>query len=123
MANKKEMMVLGAAAAGAASYYLYGKMKPKEEAGKNNASPALNQSKLPPKDSHVALENREDKTSGMPSSELKPKKEAVQATDPKNLDDKKVKDALDAIQNPEVKREKSRSEQQAEKKPQKEDSA
>ena len=121
MANKKEMMVLGAAVAGAGSYYLYGKMKPKEEAGKNNANPALNQSKLPPKDSHVALENKDDKTSGIPTSELTPKKEAVKDTDPKNLDDKKVKDALDAIQNPEVKREKPG--RQAEKKPQKDDSA
>ena len=107
MANKKEMMALGAVAAGAASYYLYGKMKPKDEAGKNNGSPALNQSKLPPKDSPVPSESKKDKTSGLPSSELNPKSSAVKESDPKNLDDKKVKDALDAIQNPEVKREKS----------------
>ena len=57
MANKKEMMVLGGAAVGIASYYLYGKVKPKEESGKNNANPANAQSKL--KDSHV---NTEDST-------------------------------------------------------------
>ena len=114
MANKREMMALGAAVAGAASYYLYGKMKPKDEAGKNNGSPALNQSKLPPKESPVPSETKEDKTSGLAPS-------AVKESDPKNLDDKKVKDALDAIQNPEVKREKSG--RQAEKEPKKENSA
>ena len=55
MANKKEMMVLGGAAVGIASYYLYGKVKPKEESGKNNANPANAQSKL--KDSRVNTEN------------------------------------------------------------------
>ena len=121
MANRKEMMALGAAVAGAASYYLYGKMKPKDEAGKNNGSPALNQSKLPPKESPVPSETKEDKTSGLAPSELKPKSSAVKESDSKNLDDKKVKDALDAIQNPEVKREKSG--RQAEKEPKKENSA
>ena len=116
MANRKEMMALGAAVAGAASYYLYGKMKPKDEAGKNNGSPALNQSKLPPKESPVPSESKEDKASGLAPSELKPKSSAV-----KESDDKKVKDALDAIQNPEVKREKSG--RQAEKEPKKENSA
>ena len=113
-------MALGAVAAGAAGYYVYGKMKPKDEAGKNNGSPALNQSKLPPKESPVSSESKEDKTSGLPPSELNPKSSA-EKSDPKNLDDKKVKDALDAIQNPEVKREKSG--RQAEKEPKKENSA
>ena len=59
MANKKEMMVLGGAAAGIASYYLYGKVKPKEESGKNNANPAHANAQSKLKDSHV---NTEDTT-------------------------------------------------------------
>ena len=104
MANKKEMMVLGAAAAGAASYYLYGKMKPKDEAGKNSGNPALSESKM--RDPPVAPEIKKDKPSGTPTSEPKPKASAavVKESDLKKLDDKSVKDALDAIKSPEVKR-------------------
>ena len=107
MANKKEMMVLGAAVAGAASYYFYGKMKPKEEAGKNNGNPALNESKL--------------RDSGKSTTENKPKSSTVKESNLKTIDDKTAKDALDAIQKPEVKREKPRG--QAEKESLKEKSA
>jgi len=97
MANKKEMMVLGAAAAGAASYYLYGKMKPTDEAGKNNGNPALSESKM--REPPVAPEIKKDK----PTSEPKPKASAVKESDLEKLDDKNVKDALDAIKSPDVK--------------------
>ena len=103
MANKKEMMVLGAAAAGAASYYLYGKMKPKDEAGKNSGNPALSESKM--RDHPAAPEIKKDKPSGTPTSEPKPKASAVKESDIKKLDDKTAKDALDVIKSPEVKKE------------------
>ena len=114
MANKKEMMVLGAAAAGAASYYLYGKMKPMDEAGKNNGNPALSESKM--REPPVAPEIKKDK----PTSEPKPKASAMKESDLKKLDDKNVKDALDAIKSPDVKREKAG--RKAEKESQKENS-
>ena len=101
MANKKEISVLGAAAAGAASYYLYGKMKPTDEAGKNNGKPALSESKM--REPPVATEIKKDK----PTSEPKPKASAVKESELKKLDDKNVKDALDAIKSPDVKRAKA----------------
>ena len=99
MANKKEILVLGAAAAGAASYYLYGKMKPIDEVGKNSGNPALSESKM--RDNPAAPEIKKDKPSGTATSEPKPQASA----DIKKLDDKTAKDALDVIKSPEVKKE------------------
>ena len=138
MANKKEMMVLGAAAAGAASYYLYGKMKPMDEAGKNSGNPALSESKM--RERTVAPEIKKEKPSSeplseskmreppvspeikkdKPTSEPKPKASAVKESDLKKLDDKNVKAALDAIKSPDVKRETAG--RKAEKESQKENS-
>ena len=115
MANKKEIMVLGAAAAGAASYYLYGKMKPMDEAGKNSGNPALSDSKM--RERTVAPEIKKEKDK--PTSEPKPKASAVKESDLKKLDDKNVKDALDAIKSPDVKEKAGRK---AEKESQKENS-
>ena len=118
MANKKEMMVLGAAAAGAASYYLYGKMKPKDEAGKNSGNPALIESKM--RDPPAAPEIQKNKPAGSSSSENRPKASAVKDSDLKKLDDKTVNDALDVITTPEVKKENPG--RKAEKESQKKDS-
>ena len=130
------MMVLGAAAAGAASYYLYGKMKPMDEAGKNSGNPALSESKM--RERTVAPEIKKEKPSSEPLSDSKmreppvspdikkdkptsePKASAVNESDLKKLDDKNVKAALDAIKSPDVKRETAG--RKAEKESQKENS-
>ena len=105
MAYKKEMMVLGAAVAGAASNYLYGKMKPIDEVGKNSGNPALSESKMRDPPAPATPEIKKDKPSGTPTSEPKPQASAVKESDIKKLDDKTAKDALDVIKSPEVKKE------------------